>query len=227
MDKGYYCRSEYVHLWVHLLMKANHEPKELLFCGKIMHLEPGQLITGRKALSGETRIKEGTVQRILKVFEREKQIEQQTFNKFRLITIQNWNDYQQSEQQMNNKRTASEQLVNTNKNVRREECKKKEKKGVAKTSFAPPDHLQEIWPYFIEMRKSIKSKPTDHACNLIVKKLEKLAPGDKQKQIKIVEQSIENSYKGVFPLKDDRSYNSNAQLPKTQLGRVTKDTIIE
>lgn len=48
------------------------------------------------------------------------QIEQQTSTKNRLITIINWNEYQQSEQQIeqqvNSNRTTSEQQVNTNKN---------------------------------------------------------------------------------------------------------------
>ena len=57
-----------------------------------------------------------------KKLEIEHQIEQQTSNENRLITILNWDDYQKSEllieQQVNNERTTSEQQVNTNKNVK-------------------------------------------------------------------------------------------------------------
>jgi hypothetical protein len=52
------------------------------------------------------------VQRILKTFKSEQQIEQQTTSRNRLITIVAWNEYQkseqQNEQQVNNKRTTSE-----------------------------------------------------------------------------------------------------------------------
>jgi len=122
-DKAYYKKSEYVHLWVHLLLKANHKSKEFMFNDKIMLINEGQLLTGRKQLSQETGISESMVERILKMFQNEQQIEQQTTNKFRIISIKNWVNYQnennveqQSEQQVNNQWTASEQPVDTNKN---------------------------------------------------------------------------------------------------------------
>jgi len=111
-EKGYWWDSEYVHLWVHLIMKATYRPKEYLFNGKIEYLQPGQFIAGRRSLSKETGIQESKIERILYCFATEHQIEQQTTNKFRIITILNWNKYQtdeqQNEQQMNNQRTTSE-----------------------------------------------------------------------------------------------------------------------
>lgn len=116
-EKGYYRESEYVHLWVHLIMEATYQEKEFLFNNRIQYLKPGQFITGRKALAKKTGINESKVERILKCFEIEQQIEQQTNNKFRIITIRNWSEYQQSEQQIeqpvNNQWTTSEQPVNT------------------------------------------------------------------------------------------------------------------
>jgi len=117
-EKSFYSKdSEKVHLWIHLLLKANHKGKEEFFDGKIIHCNPGQFTTGRKQLSSETGISESKIQRILKYFEKiEQQIEQQTSNKNRLITIVRWDEYQknehQIEQQVNNKRTTSEQQVN-------------------------------------------------------------------------------------------------------------------
>lgn len=119
-DKGWYKDSQYVHLWVHIIMKCNHAGKEFLWNGEIKHIERGQFITGRKSLSYETGITESKIQRILKCFESEQQIEQQMYSKFRLITVKNYEKYQNSEQQneqhMNSRRTASEQQVNTNNN---------------------------------------------------------------------------------------------------------------
>lgn len=120
-DKGWYKNSEFVHLWIHILMKCNHSDKEFWFNGVNVKLKKGQFITGRKVLSAETGISESKIQRILKCFETEQQIKQQTTNKNRVITVLNWEKYQvdeqQNEQQVNNKRTTSEQQVNTNKNV--------------------------------------------------------------------------------------------------------------
>lgn len=115
-DKAYYKDSEFVHLWLHLLLCANHDSAEFLNGYEIVKLKKGQFITGRKKLSLETGISESKIERILKVFESEQQIEQQTNSRNRLISIVLWDKYQQSEQQKNSKRTASEQQVDTNNN---------------------------------------------------------------------------------------------------------------
>lgn len=116
MDKGWYKDSECVALWLHLLLKANHKGAEFMHGFSIVKLKPGQFVTGRKALSLETGISESKIERILKLFENEKQIEQQTNSRNRVITILSWDKYQKGEQQTNSRRTASEQQVNTNNN---------------------------------------------------------------------------------------------------------------
>lgn len=120
-EKGWYKNSKYVHLWVHLLSEVNHEDAEFLWNGKTIVVKKGQMITGRQALSRGTGINEKTIDRILKLFENEHQIKQQTTNKFRLITILNWKRYQekeqQSEQHVSNRRATDEQQTSTNNNV--------------------------------------------------------------------------------------------------------------
>jgi len=101
--------SEYFSVWCYLLLNATHDSHDTMFNGKRITLGKGQLITGRKAISSQFKINESKVQRILKKLETEQQIEQQTGNKNRLVTVLNWNDYQES----NNKTTSTEQQVNT------------------------------------------------------------------------------------------------------------------
>jgi hypothetical protein len=125
-------KPEYCWLWCILLMKANHKETDIIFNGKKEKIKIGEFITGRKQLSLESGISESKIQRILKYLEIEHQIEQQTNNKFRRILIINYKQYQQSEQQneqpVNNKRTTSEQPVNTNKNDNNEKNDNKYKK---------------------------------------------------------------------------------------------------
>ena len=114
--------SDYMAIWVYLLLNATHAQITAMFKGEIITLKEGQLITGRKSISKKLNINETKVQRVLKRLENEQQIEQQTSNRKRLVTVVNFKTYQQSEQQseqqVNNKRTTSEQQVNTNKNVK-------------------------------------------------------------------------------------------------------------
>lgn len=73
------------------------------------------------------------------------------------------------------------------------------------TTFSIPCHLSKIWPYYLEMRKLIKKPATENAQISIIAKLEKLAPNDFEKQISIIQQSIDNSWQGVFELKNINS----------------------
>jgi hypothetical protein len=112
--------KEYLAVWIFLLLNATHSEYDTKFQGKRITLQKGQLITGRKVIAKKLDISESKVQRILKTFENEHQIEQQTTHQNRLVSILNWDMYQQQEQQqeqqVNSKRTTSEQQVNTNKN---------------------------------------------------------------------------------------------------------------
>lgn len=118
-------------VWVHLLMLANHSETKRLINGRVITVLPGQILTSRKSLSAKTGVQESKVERILKMMQNEQQIEQHGTTKFRVISILNWHEYQaneqQPEQQMNNKRTASEQQVNTPEEVlpsgNTQECK--------------------------------------------------------------------------------------------------------
>ncbi|HUT85955.1 MAG TPA: hypothetical protein VMW66_03865 [Elusimicrobiales bacterium] len=124
LDNFIYLDSQAVHLWLHILLKANHAKKEFLFNGKKQILKSGQFILSRDKVSLETNINPSKVYRLLKILEREQLIEQQTNNHFTKITVLNYSKYQnnittiehQNEQPVNNQRTTSEQPVNTNNN---------------------------------------------------------------------------------------------------------------
>ena len=119
-EKGFYKKPKYAHLWVHLLLEANHKPQEVMWNGKTIMLKPGQFITGRKILALNSGIDESSIQRILHCFKNAHQIEQQTTNQNRLITILKWKQYQgneqQNEQPVNNGRTTDEQQNEQRKN---------------------------------------------------------------------------------------------------------------
>lgn len=199
--------AEHLSVWIYLLLNATHKEYAVVFAGKKIILKGGQLITGRKSISSKLKINESKVQRILKTFEIEQQIEQQTSTKNRIVSILKWSNYQESEQQkeqqVNNKRTTTEQQLNTNKNVNNvimKECKKDN--TTIFESYTQNIELIETLKSFIEFRKSIKAKMSDHAINLLLKNLNKLTESDNEK-IEILNQSIVNGYKGVFPIKNN------------------------
>lgn len=62
--------------------------------------------------------------------------------------------------------------------------------------------LKETFLEFIKMRKTIKAPMTAKALDLAIKKAEKLGGGDPDKMKAVIEQSIMNSWKGLFALKE-------------------------
>ena len=104
-------------LWVYLLLRANHSNTKALIGNNTVPIKRGQFLTGRKSLAASTGINESKIERLLKLFKSDQQIEQQTFTKYRLISIVNYESYQNTEQQTNNKRTTNEQQLNTDNNV--------------------------------------------------------------------------------------------------------------
>lgn len=211
--------ADHLAIWIYLLLNATHDSYPVLFKGEKIILEPGQLLTGRKEISSRLCVTESKVQRVLNSFKIEHQIEQQTSNKNRLISIVNWDFYQGSEQQnkhqMNNKRTTSEQQVNTNKNVKNIKNVNKEisPKGDIKKVF-DDEQLNKVFLEYVSMRKQMKKPMTDKAVDLAVNKIKKLSAipfsndFDKELAIKIIEQSIEHSWIGLFEVKDYKKEES-------------------
>lgn len=126
-----------------LLLKANHQDNEFLHGNSLVQVKRGQLVTGRKALAKEIGINENTLQVVLKNLEHLHMIQQQTNNRFRLITIVNYDKYQDDQQQNNNKITTNQQQNNTNKNVKKEKNEKNisTSKSKAQSSGLPSEEI--------------------------------------------------------------------------------------
>lgn len=131
--------ADHLAIWIWLLLHAVWDSYDVTFHGKRLTLQPGQLTTGRKVIASELKISESKVQRVLKAFESEHQIEQRTDRQCRLITIVSWDKYQygeqRNEQEVNNDRTTSEQRVNTNKKSNKENKDNKVNKSIVQEEF--------------------------------------------------------------------------------------------
>lgn len=79
----------------------------------------------------------------------------------------------------------------------------KPKRAQSPRSVHVPDWISgEVWAEFVKMRDRIRKPMTPYAAELIIKQLAKLGESDANA---ILEQSIANSWQGVFPLKTPRS----------------------
>lgn len=75
----------------------------------------------------------------------------------------------------------------------------------------PGDIPAEPFAAFVEMRRSIGKKMTDHAKHLAVLKLRKLRDEDGWPPGEVLNHSTLNSYQGLFPPQKDRNNGSKSQ----------------
>lgn len=118
-------KSEAVHLFMYLLLKANHT--QGTWQGNTIN--KGQFITSYGKISSDTGISIQTIRTLLKKFEKTNEINTQTTNKFTLITICKYETYQSEEKSINKQVTSNQQTTNkqltTNKNNKEEKEKQK------------------------------------------------------------------------------------------------------
>lgn len=117
----------YLAVWVWLLTHAEYRDEgagSVIWEGKRYVLKKGELSCGLYQISEDTGVSKSSVERALKVFSDEGQIEKRAGNKFTLVLVKNWERYQSTREtdgkQMGNERESSGNIL---KNIRNKEIK--------------------------------------------------------------------------------------------------------
>ena len=109
-------------VWVWCLLKASYQDGDQLVGMQKVELKSGQFIFGRKKASEELNMSESLVYRYMQFLKDEGNLDITANNKFSVVTIAKWEDYQFQDEKMNskmnNKWTTNEQQMNTNKNIK-------------------------------------------------------------------------------------------------------------
>lgn len=216
LDWEWYDDGNMVRLFIHLLLRANYEDKK--WRGII--IKRGQLVTSIANLAAETGLSVKNVRTCLEKLQTTEEIGKQSASKFTIITICNYGKYQdqqEAEGQTNGKQTANEGQANGKqtaskgqqlKNIRNKEIYKEKIIKKENPSFVAPEFetVFSVWlEYKHQRRESYKSDLSLKTC---YNKLYKLADGDPQKAMAIVEQSMANNWAGLFPLKNQINGNN-------------------
>jgi hypothetical protein len=99
MDTSFYWDSYAVHMAVHLLLSANHEDREVSFNGQSVMVPRGSLITGRYTLAEDTGMPPSTVRNKLELLRKVGFLDIKPNNRFSLISICKYSDYQDKKKQ--------------------------------------------------------------------------------------------------------------------------------
>jgi hypothetical protein len=138
-DHWIYQDEAYLKIWVTMLFKANHETKSTLFNGSLVTIERGQFVFGRDKFAAESNLPVSKIRRALKLLESDQMISQQNHSKYSIITITNYTDHQNTNQQTSqetaSKPPANDQQTTTSKQLNNLTIKQERSKAFAKPNL--------------------------------------------------------------------------------------------
>lgn len=119
----------------------------------------------------------------------------------------------------NQGKAKGEPKVHPIKEKEKDNIKKEKDTGLDKIidSYTQDKELINTIRDFLKMRKAIKKPMTDRALNIMLKKLSVFSDNT-ETQIKILENSIENSWQGIFQLKENNMQRSISKSNVTTEG---------
>lgn len=96
-EKGFARKAEYWAIWVYLLANAKKQYAEYLFGGQTHILKRGQLVCSNRKIADFFGITTSKTDRILRFFIDDGKIRKESNNKFSIITILDYDKYQDIE----------------------------------------------------------------------------------------------------------------------------------
>jgi hypothetical protein len=205
LESQVFAHQTALKIWIWCLAKVTYKERFVaLKIGKgetTVKLLPGQFLFGRFKAEEELNIDGSTIYKWIQKFASEDfgMINIESNNQYSVITICNWEQYQNDEdinvttkeQPSNNQVTAegqpsNNQVTHTIKynNVKKEKNDNK---------YIDNGELNSLFVDFLEMRKKIKKPATERAIELLLKDLNKI--NDKRGALEL---SIKKNYQGLF-----------------------------
>lgn len=148
IDSGWLSNHILWCFWCWCLLKATHKPIEQIIGFQTIHLEPGEFIFGRNKAAKELRASPQQIRTCLNSLKKMENLTIKSTNKFSIISIINWDIYQQDKMQINqqiNKPLTSKQPATNHK----QEHKNKRKEIIY------PDDFETFWKEYPKHVKKI------------------------------------------------------------------------
>jgi len=112
-DNFLWQEPEALKLWLYLLMAASLTDKATAFNGQMLNIKRGQLVFGLNAASARLNISIRRLRKYLNWFESDDMIDKQITNKFSIISITNYSQYQDTGKQPSSKSQATAKQTST------------------------------------------------------------------------------------------------------------------
>ncbi|WP_353078888.1 hypothetical protein [Flavobacterium sp.] len=178
LEWQWFDKSEAVHLFIYLLLKANHKDSQW----QGVDIKRGQFISSLGKISIDTGISLQSIRTLLNKLEKTNEIELKSTNKFTIVTICKYECYQDETEQTNKQLTNKQQTTNKQLTTNKNDKKEKNNKEV-------------ILNRWVEYRKQIKKPIKEATQETILAKMENFT----EEQCKfVINNSIENGWQGLF-----------------------------
>lgn len=199
IDWQWYSNKNDRLLFIHCLISANW--KDGWFNGE--KIPRGSFATSLSNLSKECGLTMQQTRTSLNHLKSTNELTHHTNKQFSIITINNYDKYQTINTVDNKRLTNEQQTINNN---RIKEIKEKKeiniKESISKDiqkKYFQSLKVNTLFNEFLELRKKLKAVNSERAINTLINKLSNY---DEETQIKMIENSIVNSWKGIFEIKE-------------------------
>lgn len=209
LDWEWFDDSKTLHVFIYCLLRAGYKDS----AWKGIGLKSGEFIGSRAQIAEKTRLTDSEVKTALMHLEKTGEITRKKVGKYTIYKVNKYSSYQQIADITPEKRRQIADITPEkppkDKKERSKEVKKKD------ITFDPMEQIREnyqnlevleAWKAFFEMRSSVKggAVKSAHQTKLLMASLEKNARTDGER-IDVLNQSIMNNWKGLFPLKENRN----------------------
>lgn len=203
LDWEWYSDINTTRVFIHMLLKANWRDGNF----KGVPVPRGSFVSSIGKLASETGLTEREIRTAILHLKTTGEVTSKTTNKFTVFSVVKYDLYQASDKQNVSQEPSkrhSNDIQTTTIEEKKERKKGNKEKNTKKEFFPDDEKLNQAFADFVDMRKQIKAPMTDRAIGMAIKKLTELSGGNYDTAVKILEQSIMNSWKGLFQIKDLR-----------------------
>lgn len=155
-DSWIFEEPEALKFWMALLMKANWETKTTMFNKRLITVERGQVVFGRKAWSERLKISEKKLRRYLELLVAEGMVGQQTTSRYSMITVLNYDQHQDKGQPRASQGPAEGQPRATSKPLNNITIKQQPPKSVNKFTDKDMEIAKNIHFHILEVTPKAK-----------------------------------------------------------------------
>ena len=201
--------------WLDILMECNHSERSFLIGETLIKCKRVESVNSIGSWADRWKWNKSIDVRFLGLLEKQNMVEQLVSPKSKHLRVCKYETYQTTrnanETQVKRKRNQSEIKVNTNNELK----ELKELKELNKSVELPhkSSAFKETWADWIQHRKEIK-KPLTHTT--IKRQFKELEDLTEKESIARIEQSIKNSWAGLFPTKENQSLKSSYATAKDE-----------